>query len=37
MNFEQFANNGFLDWYYERFCFTFSHDIPILYPLKLPK
>ena len=27
--FEQFTNNGFLDWYYERLCVTLFHDVPI--------
>ena len=28
--FEQFTNNGFLDWYSERLCFTLFHNVSIL-------
>ena len=34
--FEQFTNNEFLDWHYERLCFTSFQDVPILCPLNYP-
>ena len=34
--FEQFTNNGFLDWYYERLCFTLFHDFSFCTPRNYP-